>query len=97
MSICDVALDFPTRAQDHPKFPRCNVRNAQSRANDWNVVLSADRAGVKPVKRNLSWWTDRFCCGRTEGANKIFFGRPARSDLVNLLLCDRSARRCVTR
>ena len=97
MSICDVALDFSTRAQDHPKFPRFNMRAAQSRANDWNVVLSADRACVKPVQRNLSWWADRFCRGRAKGANEIVFSRQARSDLVDLVLCDRFACHCVTR
>src|SRR5262249_28767199 len=97
MSICDVAPYFPTGVQDHPKFPRSNLRSAQSRANDWNVILRSDRAHVKPVKRLLSWWTDRFCCRRAEGANKIRFGRQARSDLVDLLLCDRVARRCLTR
>jgi len=97
MAIGDVALDFPMRAHDHPKFPRSNLRTAQSRANDWNVILSSDRAYVKPVKRDLSWWTGRFCCGRAESANKILFGRPTRSDLVDLLLCNGVARRCVTR
>ena len=97
MSMSDVAFHFPIRAHDDPKFPRFNVRATQSRANDWNVILSADRACVEPVKRDLSWWTDRFCCGRAEGTNKIFFGRPARSDLINFLLCDRVARHCLTR
>src|SRR4030095_967167 len=97
MSICDVAFDFAIRAQDDPKFPRFNMRTAQSRANDWNVILRGDWACVKPVKRHLSWWTDRFCCGRAKGANKIFFGRLAGSDLADLLLCDRFAGHRLTR
>jgi hypothetical protein len=97
MLICDVALDLPPRAHDHPEFPRYNLITAQSRANDWNVVLSADRTRVKPVKRPLSYWTERVCRGRAENPNKILFGRLARSDLVDLLLCDRFASRCVTR
>jgi len=97
MSIGDVALDFTTRTHDHPKFPRSNLRTAQSRANDWNVILSADRAYVKPVKRPLFWWTDRFCCRRAEDANKILFGRLPGYDLVDLCLRNRVARRCVTR
>src|SRR5439155_17408812 len=97
MLICDVALDSPARANHHPEFPCFNLRTAQSRANDWNVVLSADRARVKPVKRRLPRRTDRFCCGQAESANKILFSRLARSDLVDLFLCDRFGSRCVTR
>jgi hypothetical protein len=97
MLICDVALDSPIQAHHHPEFPCFNLRTAQSRANDWNVVLSADRARVKPVKRRLPRRTDRFCCGQAESANKILFRRLARSDLVDLFLCDRFGSRCVTR
>ena len=97
MLICDVALDLPTRAHYHPEFPRFNLRAAQSWANDRNVVLSADRGRVKPVKRRLFFRTDRLCCWWAESPNKILFGRLARSDLVDLLLCDRFVSRCVTR
>src|SRR5713101_694617 len=97
MSICDVALDFPIQAHHYPEFPRFNLHTVQSRADDWNVVLSADRARVKPVKRRLSLWIDRSCCGRAESPNKILFGRLARSDFVDLCLCDRFAGCCATR
>src|SRR6266700_7608374 len=69
----------------------------QKRPNDWNVILSADWAYVKPVKRSLSRWTNGFRCRRAEDANKIFFSRQARCDLVDLRLVDRSAGHCVTR
>ena len=97
MSVCDVAFNCSIRAQDDPKFPRFNMCTAQSWAKDWNVILSADRADPKPVKRCVSWWTNRFRCGRTEGANKVFFGRQTRRDLVDLRSVDRSAGYCVTR
>src|SRR5439155_8031364 len=73
MSVRDVALNRPIRAQDDPKFPCFDMRTAQKGANDWNVILSADRAYVKPVKRCLSRWTNGFRRRRAEHANKIFF------------------------
>src|SRR5215471_20029371 len=92
MSIRDVALDWPIRAQDDPEFPPVHMCTAQNRTNDWNVILSADRACIKPVKCHLSRRTNRSCCGRAEGANKIFLGRHTWCDLVDLDLCDRFTR-----
>src|SRR5262249_58897139 len=86
MSVSDVAFDRPIRAQDDPKFPCFDMCTAQKGANDWNVILSADRAYVKPVKRSFSRRTDGLRCRRTEEANKIFFSRQARCDLVDLRL-----------
>lgn len=94
--ISDITPDFPIGVQHNPKFPRSDVRTPQSRTNDWDVVLSADRTSVKPIKRHFSGWTHRFCCRRPKSSNEIFFSRHAWSDLVDFLLCDRFARSCVT-
>src|SRR6266436_5550302 len=97
MSVSDVGFDRPIRVQDDPKFPCFDMCTAQSRADYRNVILSADRPYVKPVKRSLSRWTNGFRCRRAEDANKIFFSRQARCDLVDLRLVDRSAGHRVTR
>src|SRR5436305_1922546 len=75
MSVRNITFDWPIRAQNHPKFPRSHMRAAQKGANDRNVILSADRACIKPVKRHLSGRTDGSCRGRAEDANKIFLRR----------------------
>src|SRR3954466_13978542 len=83
MSVRNITFDWPIRAQNHPKFPRSHMRAARERANDWNVILSADRACIKPVKRHLSGRTDRRFRGRSEDPDKIGLSRETRQNFVD--------------